>query len=135
MKGELAMKQETWGIILITIGVLGLAAAAGLRFIDGYLVPGDLPAVAMFLFLIGLVFYFPDLLKEDTAGAGSSMRVAVLMVVSVFVLLTLKAGWAVSNLEELKIDQSWAWLIGVTLGAKTAQSFAEAWSRKGRAQN
>ncbi|MDP2886257.1 MAG: hypothetical protein Q8P51_14680 [Ignavibacteria bacterium] len=123
------MKQETMGIILITIGVIGLGVAAGLRFIEGLLVPGDLPAVAMFFLLIGLVFYFPDLLKE-ASGAGSSMRVAVLMVVSLFVILTLKAGWTVTNLEELKIDQSWAWLIGVTLGAKMGQSFAEAWNRK-----
>ena len=122
------MKQETWGIILIAIGVVGLALAAGLRFIDGFLVPGDLPAVAMIFLFIGLVFYFPDLLKDPSNG-GSSMRVAVLMVVSLFVILTLKAGWTVTNLEELKIDQSWAWLIGVTLGAKMGQSFAEAWSQ------
>jgi hypothetical protein len=123
------MKQEGWGIILIAVGVFGLVLAAGLRFIQGFLVPGDLPAVAMFLLLVGLVFYFPDLL-QDGSGGGSSMRVAVLMVVSVFVILTLKAGWTVTNLEELKIDPSWAWVLGVAFGAKMGQSFAEALGAK-----
>lgn len=118
--------SENIGGLLITLGVVGLTVAALMRWIAGSIAPGEVPAVSMFLFLIGLVFYFPDLLKEEKEGAGSSMRVAILMVVSVFVILTLKAGWTVTNLEELKIDPSWAWVLGVAFGAKMGQSFAEA---------
>jgi hypothetical protein len=121
--------NEITGLVLIALGVIGLSAAALVRMIAGFVVPGDLPAVSMFLLLIGLVFWFPDLVK-DGGGGNSSMRVAVLMVVSLFTILTLKAGWTVASIAELKIDSSWAWVLGVAFGAKMAQSFAEAWSRK-----
>jgi hypothetical protein len=57
------------------------------------------------------------------------MRVAVLLVVSVFALLTLKAGWDAPGLDALKIDPTWAWILAAALGGKAFQSFAEATGR------
>jgi hypothetical protein len=129
-KGELQMTNgEKIGAGLVALGVVGLSAAALARVFWGCLVPGDLPAVSMFLLLIGLVFWFPDLVK-DGGGGNSSMRVAVLMIVSLFLILTLKAGWEATKLDELKIDPSWAWVLGVAFGAKMGQSFAEALGAK-----
>jgi hypothetical protein len=129
-KGELHMKtNEGIGFGLIVVGVIGLSAAALLRVFWGSVVPGDLPAVSMFFLLIGLMFWFPDLIK-DGGGGNSSIRVAVLMVVSLFTILTLKAGWTVADIAELKIDSSWAWVLGVAFGAKMGQSFAEALGAK-----
>lgn len=89
-------------------------------------------AAALFLVIVGLVIRFPALLTDGTvtdAGvpAVSTMRISVLLIVSVFAIL--KAGWAAPTLEGLKIDPSWAWVLGAALGGKAVQSFAE-WTGK-----
>lgn len=91
-------------------------------------------AAALFLVIVGLVIRFPALLTDGTmtdAGvpAVSTMRISVLLIVSVFAILTVKAGWAAPTLEGLKIDPSWAWVLGAALGGKAVQSFAE-WTGK-----
>jgi hypothetical protein len=64
-------------------------------------------------------------LTEDGKPSTSTMRVVVLFVVSMFLVLTVKAGWHANALSELQIDQSWAWILGVVLGGKAVQSFGE----------
>ena len=122
------------------------------KFIVSLQPTGDLVAVLFFLIIVGLVFYFPKLIYDagdpiqPPAGGGggqsnagqsqttnpvaptqapapSTMRVAVLIIVSVFALLALKNGWNQTEIPEL--DSHWMWLLGVALGAKAAQSFAE----------
>lgn len=86
--------------------------------------PGAGAAVSLFLVLVGLVFHFPTLLSDDT-DRTSTMRVSVLMIVSVFLLLTLKVGWGATTLEELHLSESWIWVLAAAMGGKAFQSFAE----------
>jgi hypothetical protein len=53
------------------------------------------------------------------------MRVAVLKVISLFVVLTIKAGWAAKSLADLQLQQTWVWVLAAALGGKAFQSFAE----------
>ena len=119
--------QKKAGMALILLGVVGLIATGILSL---FVVPvvtmdGSIPAISVFLLLLGMVFYFPDLL-EDPTGSVSTMRVVVLMTVSVFVITTIKLGWTVASLLEFRIDQSWIYILGLAFGAKAVQSFAEA---------
>ena len=53
------------------------------------------------------------------------MRLIVFMLISVFVIITIKLGWSVKDLKEFKIDESWKYIIGIALGSKAVQSFSE----------
>jgi hypothetical protein len=91
---------------------------------------GGAIAAALFVVIVGLVIKFPTLLQDGSAtdqgtAAVSAMRVSLLLVVSVFAILTVKAGWASVSLDSLKIDQSWAMVLGAALTGKVVQSFAE----------
>lgn len=116
--------MQRLGLFLIGLGALALAGAVLSPLLGGSTETGGVAAVGMFLVILGLVFYFPSLLNDDT-GATSTMRVAVLMVVSLFVVLTLKAGWGADTLEKLKLQDSWVWVLAAALGGKAFQSFAE----------
>jgi len=118
--------QHRLGALLLGTGMVGFVVATFGRWASTAPIPGEVPAVSLFFVIIGLVFYFPDLLKDETK-ATSSMRVVVLMTVSVFLLLTVKSGWSANSLSELKLDQSWAWVLAVALGGKVLQSFSEHW--------
>jgi hypothetical protein len=114
------------GELLIGVGLIAILVVA----ILGRPGQGGAIAAAFFVVIIGLVVRFPTLLEDGTsteAGvpAASSMRVALLLVVSIFGLLTVKVGWDVTGLEALRIDPSWAWVLGAALGGKAFQSFAE----------
>ena len=118
--------QIKMGMILIILGIAGLIATAILSL---FVVPivtmdGSMPAVSVFLLMLGMVFYFPDLL-EDQSGGISTMRVVVLMTISVFVITTVKLAWTVSSLLEFRIDKSWIYILGLAFGAKAVQRFAE----------
>lgn len=118
--------QKKIGIALIILGVIGLVTTGILSL---FVVPvvtmdGSIPAISVFLLLLGMVFYFPDLL-EDQSGGISTMRVVVLMTISVFVITTIKLGWTVASLLEFRIDQSWIYILGLAFGAKAVQRFAE----------
>jgi xanthine/uracil permease len=114
-------RQVRVGALLIFMGLVGFV----LTVLDW--VPADqgaAAAISMFLVIMGLVFYFPTLL-DDGAGQTSSMRVMVLMIVSLFVILTLKVGWGADSLEDLVLSDSWIWVLAAALGGKAAQSYAE----------
>jgi hypothetical protein len=119
------------GSLLLFLGAGGLIASGLPRlFNDGRPTDGSLPACALLLTLLGFAARFPGVLQDGTtnaAGEGnvSAMRVAVLMIVCVFSLVTVKAGWSTATLADLKIDPSWAWVLAAALGGKAAQSFAE----------
>lgn len=91
---------------------------------------GGAIAAGFFTVIVGLVLRFPTLLQDgsraaDNSGNVSTMRVAVLLIVSVFGLLTIKTGWNVPRLEDLKPDSTWIGVLGVAFGGKVFQSFAE----------
>ena len=113
--------QERLGALLVLAGLVGLVLTI---FDIVPSEPGAAAAVSMFLVMLGLVFTFPSMLTDDT-GLTSTMRVAVFMIVSLFVVLTIKAGWGATSLEELVLPSSWSWVLAAALGGKAAQSFAE----------
>lgn len=90
--------------------------------------PGDIPAVSLVLLLVGFAACFPSLLTDGTGEGFSTMRVAVLAIVSVFCLVSVKAGWSVQAPGDLTVTDSWWHILTVALGGKVAQAFAEKWS-------
>ncbi len=115
------------GTAMIGVGSLAmLAGAAADRSWSGAFV-----AAAIFIVIVGLAVRFPTMLQDGTVTeenrpSYSTMRVVVLLVVGAFVMLTVKAGWATTSLDALKVDQSWALVLGVVLGGKVVQGMAEA---------
>ena len=116
--------MQRLGLFLIALGAAGLVAAGALSETVGHTAGGGLAAGGLFLVILGLIFFFPTMLEDDT-HATSTMRVAVLLVVSLFAVLTVKAGWGAEGLADLKLQQEWAWVLAAALGGKAFQSFAE----------
>jgi hypothetical protein len=115
------------GISMISVGAVAvLVGAASDRSWSGAIV-----ASAIFMVIIGLAVRFPTMLQDGTVTeenrpSYSTMRVVVLLVISAFVMLTVKAGWGTTSLDALKVDRSWALVLGVVLGGKVVQGMAEA---------
>ena len=115
------------GALMIGAGSVAMLAAA----IANRPASGSIVAAAIFTVILGLAIRFPTLLQdgtvtEDNRPAYSSTRVVVLLVVGAFVMLTVKVGWSTASLDLLKVDQSWALILGVVLGGKVVQGIAEA---------
>ncbi|RYY62546.1 MAG: hypothetical protein EOO05_02400 [Chitinophagaceae bacterium] len=81
-------------------------------------------AIGFFLIMLGLAFLFPEML-EGPGQSVSSMRVTVYMVVSVFVFLAVKIGWATGSFAEFQLDSTWAYILAIALGSKAVQSLGE----------
>jgi len=119
------------GTLMMALGVLAmLVGAAANREWSGATV-----AAAVFTIVMGLAMRFPTMLQDgtltqDRRPAYSSMRVVMLLVAGTFILLTVKAGWTTQSLDQLKVDQSWALVLGVVLGGKVFQGMAEANAQK-----
>ena len=114
---------------MLSLGAAGLVATP-VCALSGRVVDGSVPACALVLSMFGFALRFPTLLQDgsttpDGVPNVSTMRVAVLMIVSAFTLVVAKLGWASPSLAELKIDSSWAWVLAAALGGKATQSFAE----------
>jgi hypothetical protein len=119
--------MQKLGPILIILGALALLGAGvhTLRFGERpEASAGGIAAAGLFIVILGLAFNFPTLLQDDT-GATSTMRVVVLMVVSLFVVLTTKAGWSATGVSALDLPANWVWVLAAALGGKAFQSFAE----------
>jgi hypothetical protein len=86
----------------------------------GGAVPGDLPALAIGLILLGAVLSQRTLLEEEP-GQVSTMRVALFAMVSLFAVLTMKAGWGAASVTDLKIDPWWTTLLTAAIAGKAAQ--------------
>ena len=86
--------------------------------------PGVITATAFILMLVGLIFYFPSIICDATGGP-STMRIVVLAVVFVFSFVYIKAAREAGTLSNLKIDQSWIYILGLAFGSKVFQKFAE----------
>jgi hypothetical protein len=134
---EAGVTEEKTTVMLGNILVAGGMIAMLVATIANRDTSSGVVAAAMIAAMIGLVFRFPTLLQdgtvtEDNKPAVSTMRVVVLIVVATFVLLTVRAGWSAKGLDMLKIDQSWAWVLGVVLGGKAVQSFGEGQGSAGK---
>lgn len=122
------------GVVGVLAGLGGLAAV-GVAAAFGAQVGGAVPGCCLVMIMVGLALARPELLQDDTAQM-STMRVAVLGLVTLFMLVTTKAAWTAGDLAHLTLDRSWAWLLAAALGGKVLQSFSESWppSSSGTAQ-
>ncbi|HTB56699.1 MAG TPA: hypothetical protein VLC06_02445 [Polyangia bacterium] len=113
------------GVVAVLAGLLGLAAVGGAAAFGKH-ASGEVPACCLVLIMVGLGLAKPELLQDDTAQT-STMRVALIGLVTLFMLVTTKAAWTASDLAHLTLDRSWTWLLAAALGGKAVQSFSESW--------
>jgi uncharacterized membrane protein len=111
------------GIILLLAGIVILIIVALYDFAAPKPRSDDssLAATGFFAILLGIAMLYPDMLKGPD-NSTSAMRVAVFMVVSVFVILTIKVFWSCDAIERFKLDHIWAYVLGIALGGKVVQS-------------
>jgi hypothetical protein len=88
-------------------------------------VPGDFPALCMLLVVLGVGVRFPQVFADPAAGGLSSMRIILFGMVSLFAVLTVKAGWGAAAIADIRIDPWWAALLSATVASKAVQSFSE----------
>lgn len=115
------------GILLIAFGIYVIAhclfpANPGKEISDA-IETGEKVAFGFFLIMLGMPFFFPDLLQGSQVS--TSMRIVVFMVVSVFVIITVKLAWSINDLSEFTIDNSWIYIIGLALGGQVTQNVVE----------
>jgi hypothetical protein len=82
-------------------------------------------AVAFLIVMLGISFLFPDMLKGGPNETISTMRVAVYMIVCVFIFLAVKIGWSTKSFQDFEIKSGWVSIIIAALGGKAVQSLAE----------
>jgi hypothetical protein len=115
------------GTLMMGAGTLAMLAGAVLDRPSS----GSIVGAAVFTVIMGLAVRFPTMLQDGTLTEGdrpaySTMRVVLLLVAGAFVMLTVKVGWTTPSLDLLKVDTSWAMVLGVVLGGKVIQSVTEA---------
>lgn len=123
--------QKLLSIVLFVTGFVGLIYTVVWPTTND----GSVPAISTVLLLLGIALYLPDLLMENNGaqpqqdnGAqppASTMRFAVLAVIIVFCLLTIKHGWNAPSLADLSLSESWSWILGVAFGGKALQRWGE----------
>jgi hypothetical protein len=120
--------SQIFGAFLLAIGTLTLLIMVVIQWFSTQ--PGEkdnsaLIAMGFFLIMLGIAFFFPDMLKSGKNDITSTMRVATYMIVSVFVFLVVKVGWNCTSMNNFTLDKTWAYLVGIALGSKALQSFSE----------
>jgi len=117
---------QLMGVFLFLLGLLLFLALSLMSMfgadINGLGVPA---AFAFLLIMLAMSFLFPDMLKGGPNDSVSTMRVAVYMIVCVFVFLSVKFGWAAKNFSEITLDESWTYIMIAALGGKAVQAFGE----------
>jgi hypothetical protein len=90
--------------------------------------PGSAAAVVFVLLLSALVLRFPRLIMDGNAAEGgeaSTMRIAVLAIITTFCALLLRTGWHDGALPSLENQGNWVWLLTAAFGGKALQKYAE----------
>jgi hypothetical protein len=107
------------GFVVILLGLLNL-------FVEKvfFTISGGTIAVDFFSIMMGMVFAYPDLLRDSNKGL-STMRLVVFMMINVICILLLKIGWGQDSLAKIGLDQYWMGLIAFVFGAKATQSYFE----------
>lgn len=118
-------KLQKWiGLGLVSLGLIGflveVIAGSALHIPDN----GGVPAAAILFVMVGMAFYFPDLLQGPDGGF-STMRMTVFMIILVFVVLSIKIGWQTASFDEFRIDSTWVYILGLAFGGKVFQSMGE----------
>lgn len=132
LRFKLIDKSDEPNSLVQLIG-FGLIAAGVIYLLLEIIVPvtvwpnafgNGLISIIFFIISLGIAFAFPVLL-QDQAGALSTMRIAVFMIVNVVCMLLLKIGWQAGNLADIGINGYWVGIIAFVFGSKAAQSFFE----------
>ena len=113
------------GKILLIAGIAGLLASVIISFtIYAEYDNGGLPAISFLVIMLSLALCFPTML-EESKGEVSTMRIIVFSITMVFCVIYLKIAWASGTFQNLTIDKSWIYILGLAFGSKAAQKFAE----------
>jgi hypothetical protein len=113
------------GVVLILSGLLALIIIVFRSLEDKSGSDNTFAAVAFFFIMIGFSLTFPALLMSNTKGGYSTLRIAVFMIVCVFVFLCVKIGWNCTDLKDFKLDSTWGVILTAALGSKAIQSWGE----------
>jgi hypothetical protein len=116
--------QKWIGLGLVSLGLIGFLFEA--LFGKACHIPdnGGVPSASVLFVMVGMAFYFPDLLQGPDGGF-STMRMIVFMIILVFVMLTVKIGWQTTSFDEFRIDNTWIYIVGLAFGGKVFQTFGE----------
>jgi predicted MFS family arabinose efflux permease len=117
--------QQGMGVLLVGLGALGFGACELSTFLKGNEpIPGEVPAISLFMFIMGLAFFFPSMLRDGSSSDSgvSTMRVVVLLLISVFALLCIRNGW---GNDKFTLDVYWVWIVAIAVGGKAGQSAVE----------
>jgi predicted MFS family arabinose efflux permease len=117
--------QQGVGVTLIAVATLGLVSSEIVHQIAPTAPSdGQTPAISVFLMIMGIAFFFPSLLRDGggTDSGVSTMRAIVLLLISVFALITLRNGWASAAFS---LDQYWVWIVALAVGGKAGQTAVE----------
>jgi uncharacterized membrane protein HdeD (DUF308 family) len=119
--------SKVLGVIMLICGILIMLGIGFSEWLNKKPDPNlsSLMSIGFLLIMLGIAFFFPDMLKSGATDNTSSMRVAVYMIVCVFVLLCVKYGWNCYSFADLKLDSTWAYILGAALGSKAIQTFGE----------
>jgi hypothetical protein len=125
-KGKTENFSQKLGAILMCLGIIIFIIFCIMVFsgkeVNSYNVPA---AVAFLLVMLGISFLLPDMLKGGPNETISTMRVAVYMIVCVFIFLCIKYGWSVDSFAKMDVTSSWTYIVIAALGGKAVQSFGE----------
>lgn len=120
------MDTKKLGNWLIILGIVGFVIAV-IVSIFAYAGPADngsIPAISFFFIMLGMAFYFPDLLQDESKSL-STMRVVVWITIMVFAIVAVRLSWQVKTFDEFKIDRTWVYILGLAFGSKVFQKFSE----------
>jgi hypothetical protein len=118
-----SLAQRAVGLVAIVLGLAAPPVTAYLRATGGpNLAAESVIAYSFLIILVGLVVFYPQILQSENKEV-SSMRVAILAIVTTFCVLAMKEGWRTGEVPEL--DWYWAIVLSAALGAKSFQSFVE----------
>jgi hypothetical protein len=107
------------GFIIIISGIVYLFVEQLFLTLSAEVIAAD-----FFVIMLGIVFAFPDLLRDSNKGL-STMRISVFMMINVICILLLKIGWGKGSLTEIGLNQYWMGVIAFVFGAKATQTYFE----------
>jgi len=117
--------KDHWTIAMIFIGIAFVGFVLSVYFEifnPTFKNVGVVPAVSFIFLILGIMFYFPSMLKDSGDNSNSSMRIGILIIVLMFAFVHIKMIW---NSEVLVIDSSWTYILGIVFTGKALQKYSE----------
>ncbi len=115
--------QRILAAIFILVSLCGFLLAIYLKLYGKEsLKSGILPALSFLMLVVGLVFFFPDMLKSSSESTVSTMRMGTLVIVLMFAFVQIKQIW---DTDDIHIDENWKYILGLVFAGKAVQSISE----------